>query len=72
MARKCNSISSYNSVDCQGEEVSMGFSVPIKLKGNYFLNTNSKSPFGKQSRQINELVCNDKNVTVTEIDYVFD
>ena len=70
MAKRCNSITSYNSGDCNGSEVPMGFNVTIGMKGNYFLNTNKASPYGLYSKHFDELVCNAKSILVTGENYV--
>ena len=70
MAKRCNSIIAYNNGNCDGPEVPMGLNVTFDLKGNYFLNTKSTSPFGFGSKQWNEIVCNDKHVAVNEKDFV--
>lgn len=46
MAVKCNSISSLNMGACPGKPVPLGFACPRTLKGNYFLKTGGRSPFG--------------------------
>lgn len=47
MARKCSSIKDFLSQYCIGPLYPMGYATPINLKGNYFLTTNSRSPYGK-------------------------
>lgn len=58
MGVKCTSLSGLNDGYCPGKSVPMGYAVPFNLKGNYFLNTNEKSPYGKNSLPITELKCN--------------
>ena len=70
MARKCNSISAYNNGNCKGQEFAMGLKVHDDLKGNYFLKTNSHSPFGFHSKRFEEISCRDKKVVVTKNDYL--
>lgn len=43
---KCGSLSALNSGYCPGSKYPMGFAVPHNLKGNFFLKTNSKTPYG--------------------------
>jgi Lipase len=46
LATRCNSLGSVENGACVGKQVPMGHSVPLDIKGNYFLKTNSKAPFG--------------------------
>lgn len=45
---KCGSLSALNSGYCPGAKYPMGYAVPHNLKGNYFLQTNSKKPYGME------------------------
>ncbi|XP_075156351.1 phospholipase A1-like isoform X2 [Haematobia irritans] len=47
MATRCNSLTSLNRGRCEGPFNLMGFASSPYLKGNYFLNVNTKYPFGK-------------------------
>lgn len=47
---KCGSLSALNSGYCPGQKYAMGFAVPHNLKGNYFLKTNSKNPYGLDNK----------------------
>lgn len=58
MAVKCGSLSALLSNYCQGEAYPMGFATPQNLKGNFFLKTNEKSPFGLNATQSFEPICN--------------
>jgi lipoprotein lipase len=48
MAKKCGSLKSYEINACSGQAIPMGYAVPTNSKGNFFLKTNDKSPFGKK------------------------
>ncbi|XP_055628001.1 vitellogenin-1-like isoform X2 [Toxorhynchites rutilus septentrionalis] len=47
LAIKCNSVLSLDTGACPGKAIPMGFACPRTAKGNYFLKTNDKFPFGK-------------------------
>ncbi|CRK86233.1 CLUMA_CG000039, isoform A [Clunio marinus] len=47
IAKKCGSLYSYETNACIRKEIPMGFSCPSTAKGNFFLKTNSHSPFGR-------------------------
>uniref|UniRef100_A0A1I8Q2I8 Lipase domain-containing protein n=1 Tax=Stomoxys calcitrans TaxID=35570 RepID=A0A1I8Q2I8_STOCA len=49
MAKRCSSLRSLNSGRCDGPPTPMGFASSTNLAGNYFLDVNSKSPFGKST-----------------------
>lgn len=53
---KCGSLSALNGKFCPGKGFPMGYAVPKNLKGNYFLKTNSRTPFGMNSHN-NKPVC---------------
>lgn len=57
LATKCNSVTSLNSGKCAGKRIAMGYACPIGAKGNFFLNTNRKRPFGEQGLKESEIVC---------------
>lgn len=46
---KCGSLSALNGKFCPGRNFSMGYAVQKNLKGNYFLKTRDKSPFGENA-----------------------
>lgn len=46
MSVKCGSLSALISNYCHGKAYPMGYATPHNLKGNFFLKTNEKSPFG--------------------------
>lgn len=46
-AKKCGSLLSYEIDACIRKEIPMGFACPKTAKGNFFLKTESKSPYGK-------------------------
>lgn len=50
MARKCGSLHSFDIDACLKQEVPMGYACPNNVKGNFFLRTNDKSPFGKYKK----------------------
>lgn len=52
---KCGSLSALNGKFCPGTGYPMGYAVPKNLKGNYFLKTNNRSPFGLNSNQTKPL-----------------
>lgn len=47
LAVKCNSILSLDTGACPGKAIPLGYACPRTAKGNYFLKTNDKFPFGK-------------------------
>lgn len=47
MSTQCNSISSLRDGRCSMKRIPMGIDTPTDARGNYFLETNKKSPFGK-------------------------
>lgn len=57
LARECTSITALIKNYCKGVLVPMGFATPNNIKGNYFLRTNAKSPYGENSRQYYIPVC---------------
>lgn len=50
LARKCGSLHSFDINACLKQEVPMGYACPKTVKGNYFLRTNDKAPFGKYKK----------------------
>ncbi|XP_053684141.1 vitellogenin-1-like [Sabethes cyaneus] len=48
LATKCNSILSLDTGACPGNPIPLGFACPKTAKGNYFLKTNDKTPFGRK------------------------
>ncbi|GAB0093471.1 phospholipase A1 [Sergentomyia squamirostris] len=52
-ATRCNSLSSYTQKKCNYRPIPMGYTTPLTAKGNYFLETNSEPPYGKESRKTN-------------------
>lgn len=61
LATKCNSITSLNSGKCMKAPIPMGYACPVSAKGNYFLNTKYRSPFGEQGLKKSEIVCSKCN-----------
>lgn len=47
---KCGSLTALNTGYCKGKKIAMGYAVPTSTKGNFFLNTDGKSPFGRDSK----------------------
>lgn len=43
---KCSSLSALNSNRCKGKPFAMGYATPHNLKGDFFLKTHGKSPYG--------------------------
>lgn len=52
LAKKCGSLHSYQIGACRVSEIPMGIACPPSAKGNYFLKTNSKFPYGVNSRTL--------------------
>lgn len=48
MAIQCNSLSSLRNGKCKMKPVEMGLSTPPKTRGNFYLETNKRSPFCKR------------------------
>ena len=46
IAKKCGSLHSFEINACIQKEVAMGYACPHNTKGNFFLKTESKYPFG--------------------------
>lgn len=55
-AVKCGSISALNGGYCPGPKYAMGYAIPHNLKGNFFANTNSGTPFG-QGKSVSSPKC---------------
>ncbi|XP_070492769.1 vitellogenin-1-like [Chironomus tepperi] len=51
IAKKCGSLHSFEINACIRQEVAMGYSCPKTVKGNFFLKTKSKFPFGLSKRE---------------------
>jgi len=51
IARKCGSLHSFEINACIRQEIPMGYSCPTTAKGNFFLKTKSKFPFGLSKSQ---------------------
>lgn len=70
MAVKCTSLASLERGYCPGKSYPMGYACPMNLKGNLFLKTNSKCPYGLNSTNIDpaNLICNDKRNIVVRKD----
>lgn len=49
LATRCNSLKSYSQKKCNYKPIPMGYATPATAKGNYFLETNSDTPYGKNS-----------------------
>lgn len=58
MGVKCGSMFALNSGFCPGKKEPMGYATPKNLKGNYFLQTSDKSPFGMDSKVAADVKCN--------------
>uniref|UniRef100_A0A7G3B8S6 Putative vitellogenin n=1 Tax=Lutzomyia longipalpis TaxID=7200 RepID=A0A7G3B8S6_LUTLO len=48
-ATRCNSLNSLQQKKCKYHPIQMGYSTPPNAKGNYFLETNSETPYGKDA-----------------------
>lgn len=46
LATRCSSFSSFKSGKCASKRIPMGIYTPSTARGNYYLKTNKKSPFG--------------------------
>lgn len=46
ISTRCNSIGSLKRGKCSGKRIPMGIATPSSAKGNHFLHTNSRPPFG--------------------------
>lgn len=47
---KCGSLTALNTGYCKGKQIAMGYAVPVNVKGNFFLNTEGSSPFGRATK----------------------
>ncbi|XP_004535359.1 vitellogenin-1 [Ceratitis capitata] len=47
MGKRCSSLTKLLESKCPGPEFPMGYATPHNIKGNYFLEVNSASPYGK-------------------------
>lgn len=56
---KCTSLKALRSDFCNGEKVVMGYAASSKAKGNFFLETNAKKPYGKNAPKISSIICAD-------------
>lgn len=54
---KCSSLFALNSNSCRGPAFPMGFATPQNLKGNFFLKTNDKGPYGLNAVKGFQPVC---------------
>lgn len=57
LAKECTSITALNKGYCIGPWIPVGYATPKNTKGNYFLKTNSKSPYGQNSTLNFKPVC---------------
>lgn len=46
MAIKCNSFSAFKNGKCSEKPIPMGIMTPNTARGNFYLQTNEKKPFG--------------------------
>lgn len=44
---QCNSISALRDGKCSLKRIPMGIDTPVDARGNYYLETNKKAPFGR-------------------------
>lgn len=58
LAVRCTSLTAMNTNLCPGRKYVMGYATPNTTKGNFFLKTNSASPFGISNRVGNKFLCN--------------
>lgn len=57
MGVKCGSLAAYLAKYCPGKAYPMGYATPHNLKGNFFLKTNDKSPYGLNATKDFKPVC---------------
>lgn len=60
IATQCNSLSALRNGKCTSRYVQMGLNTPSRARGNFYLETNKKSPYGRSfkpyaSLQLDEL-----------------
>jgi len=54
MGQRCSSLTKLRENKCPGKQIPMGFAVDMSYKGNYFLEVDSMSPFGKNGDKARE------------------
>lgn len=59
MGVKCASLYALTSGRCPGKKAPMGYATTSNLKGNYFLQTGRKSPFGINAKDVADIRCNE-------------
>lgn len=47
MATRCNSLSALKSGKCKFKPIEMGINTPSTTRGNFYLETNKKYPYGR-------------------------
>lgn len=47
---QCGSVREWEAGSCHGPAISIGYNVSLLVKGTYYMDTNSKSPFGKNAK----------------------
>lgn len=56
IAAQCNSLSSLRNGRCTKRFVEMGLNTPHTVRGNFYLETNSKPPYGRSFKPYNSLL----------------
>lgn len=52
---QCNSLSSLRDGKCTSRRIPMGIDTPATARGNYYLETNKKSPFGRSFQKYDKM-----------------
>lgn len=56
IAAQCNSLSSLRNGRCTKRFVEMGLNTPHSVRGNFYLETNSKAPYGRSFKPYDSLM----------------
>lgn len=64
IAAQCNSLSSLRNGRCKNRFVEMGLNTPHTVRGNFYLETNSKAPYGRSFKPYDSLIQHSKLVLV--------
>lgn len=62
MAVRCNSYTAYKDGLCDGKPVPMGLLTPPTAKGDYYLTTRARAPFGLKTSSYNALAVNNSDI----------
>lgn len=69
MGTICTSLTSLIDGSCSDAQYPMGIACPSSLRGELFLRTNSKPPFGLNSLRDSQIVCSSLNSNKTDVVY---